>query len=102
MAGKTGTARKYEAGGYSDVRHLAAFAGLTPASRPRLALVVVIDEPSGEAYYGGEVAAPVFAQVMSGALRLLAVPPDGPTKLTPAEALQAHAEPLPSSRAAHQ
>jgi cell division protein FtsI (penicillin-binding protein 3) len=49
---------------------------LVPASAPRLAAVVVIDEPSAGKYYGGEVAAPVFSAVLSGALRLMAVPPD--------------------------
>ena len=77
VAGKTGTAWKAsETGGYSTNKYMAVFGGLVPASRPRLAAVVVIDEPSGGAYYGGEVAAPVFSAVMSGALRLLAVPPD--------------------------
>jgi len=52
------------------------FAGLAPASDPRLATVVIIDEPKGELYYGSDVAAPVFANVMSESLRLLAVPPD--------------------------
>jgi cell division protein FtsI (penicillin-binding protein 3) len=55
---------------------MAIFGGVVPASNPRLAAVVVIDEPSDGAYYGGEVAAPVFASVMSGATRLLAIPPD--------------------------
>ncbi len=75
VAGKTGTARKVAAGGYSDDRHTAVFAGIVPASAPRLAIVVVVDEPKG-AYYGGDVAAPVFSAVATGALRLLAVPPD--------------------------
>ena len=77
VAGKTGTAWKYRAGGgYSEDRYLALFAGLVPASSPRLAAVVVIDEPSRKDYYGGDVAAPVFAEVMSEALRLLAIAPD--------------------------
>jgi len=77
VAGKTGTAWKAsENGGYSTNKYMAVFGGVVPASHPRLAAVVVIDEPTGGAYYGGEVAAPVFATVMSGALRLLAVPPD--------------------------
>ena len=97
VAGKTGTARKVEAGGYSDERHLAAFAGVAPASDPELAVVVVLDEPGGEAYYGGEVAAPVFSRVMSGALRLLAIAPDGASTLTPGEVLQAHSE-VPQAR----
>jgi cell division protein FtsI (penicillin-binding protein 3) len=76
VAGKTGTARKFQVGGYSDDRHLAVFAGLAPASDPKLVAVVVVDEPRGDDYYGGEVAAPVFSRILSGALRLLAVPPD--------------------------
>jgi cell division protein FtsI (penicillin-binding protein 3) len=80
VAGKTGTAKKFGVGGYSDDRYLAVFAGLAPVSNPKLVAVVVIDEPRGEDYYGGEVAAPVFARILSGALRLLAVPPDGLTE----------------------
>ena len=76
VAGKTGTAWKATAGGYSQNRYTAVFAGLVPASRPRLAALVLIDEPSGAQYYGGDVAAPVFAAVMSGALRLMGVAPD--------------------------
>jgi cell division protein FtsI (penicillin-binding protein 3) len=76
VAGKTGTVRKSESGGYSDNKYLAVFAGMVPASDPRLVMVVMINEPSNGKYYGGLVAAPVFSTVMSGALRLLAVPPD--------------------------
>jgi len=77
VAGKTGTAWKAAAGGYSTHKYTAVFGGIVPASRPRLAALVLIDEPHGREYYGGDVAAPVFANVMAGALRLLAVPPDG-------------------------
>lgn len=76
IAGKTGTAWKFAAGGYSKDKYISIFAGLAPASDPRLAAVVVVDEPSGKLYYGSDVAAPVFADVMSESLRLLAVPPD--------------------------
>jgi cell division protein FtsI (penicillin-binding protein 3) len=77
VSGKTGTAWKASAtGGYSTNKYMAVFGGVVPASNPRLAALVVIDEPTGGAYYGGEVAAPVFSAVMSGALRLLAIPPD--------------------------
>lgn len=76
VAGKTGTIKKAEADGYSDDRYIAVFVGMAPASDPRLVMAVVINEPRGEAYYGGEVAAPVFARVMEGAMRLLDVPPD--------------------------
>jgi cell division protein FtsI (penicillin-binding protein 3) len=77
IAGKTGTARKSEGGAYAEDRYVAVFAGLAPASAPRLAAVVVIDDPSQAGYYGGQVAAPVFAEIMADALRLLAIPPDG-------------------------
>ena len=76
IAGKTGTAWKFAAGGYSEDKYISIFAGLAPASNPRLAAVVVIDEPGGDLYYGSDVAAPVFADVMSESLRLLAIPPD--------------------------
>lgn len=76
VAGKTGTAWKAADGGYTTNKYMAVFGGLVPAQNPRLAAVVVIDEPSAGRFYGGDVAAPVFSGVMSGALRLLAVPPD--------------------------
>jgi cell division protein FtsI (penicillin-binding protein 3) len=76
VAGKSGTTRKAGVGGYDAERHGAIFAGFAPATDPRLVVVVMIDEPQGEQYYGGEVAAPVFANIVSGALRVLAVPPD--------------------------
>ena len=78
VAGKTGTVRKSAAGGYAKDRYIAVFAGMAPASSPRLVAVVTIDEPGGEEYYGGEVAAPVFAEVMAGALRLQGIAPDAP------------------------
>ena len=89
VAGKTGTAWKAVGGGYSQNRYTAVFAGLVPATRPRLAAVVLIDEPSGSQYYGGDVAAPVFAGVMSGALRLLGVAPDDLRQVAPATMVQA-------------
>ncbi|MCW8917810.1 MAG: penicillin-binding transpeptidase domain-containing protein [Gammaproteobacteria bacterium] len=76
VAGKTGTSRKVASGGYSDEKYLAIFAGFAPASRPRLAMVVMVDGPDDGDYYGGVVAAPVFSRVMAGALRLLDIPPD--------------------------
>ena len=80
VAGKTGTVKKAVAGGYSDDRYIAVFAGIAPASQPRLAMVVTINEPRGDIYYGGEVAAPVFSKVMAGALRMMGVPPDDVTR----------------------
>jgi cell division protein FtsI (penicillin-binding protein 3) len=76
VAGKTGTVHKSVAGGYADDRYLAVFAGMAPASRPRLVAVVVIDEPNNGEHFGGKVAGPVFSKVMAGALRLLNVTPD--------------------------
>jgi cell division protein FtsI (penicillin-binding protein 3) len=82
VSGKTGTAFKSIAGGYSTDKIMAVFAGLVPASHPKLATVVVIDEPSrdvqqmGILAQGGTVAAPVFSSVMAGALRLMDIPPD--------------------------
>ena len=78
VAGKTGTAHKLEGKGYAPNKYIASFIGFAPASNPRLVVAVMIDEPSAGQYYGGTVAAPVFGQVMAGALRLLAVPPDAP------------------------
>ncbi len=78
VAGKTGTAWKSNQGGYSTDRYVAVFAGVAPATNPRLATVVVIDEPGAGLYHGGDVAAPVFANLVGGALRLLAVAPDAP------------------------
>jgi cell division protein FtsI (penicillin-binding protein 3) len=75
VAGKTGTVRKVGESGYEDTRHMAFFAGMTPADKPRLVGVVIINEPSGEEYGGGAIAAPVFSRVMQEALRLLNIPP---------------------------
>lgn len=75
IAGKTGTARKAVAGGYGD-EYTVFFAGIAPVSDPKVAMVVFVDEPGSEDYYGGQVAAPVFAKVASDTLRLLNVKPD--------------------------
>ncbi|TLY63848.1 MAG: penicillin-binding protein 2 [Gammaproteobacteria bacterium] len=76
VSGKTGTAWKAVAGGYSTDQFMAVFGGVAPATEPRLAAVIVIDEPSAGLHHGGDVAAPVFSRVIGGALRLLAVAPD--------------------------
>ncbi len=76
VAGKTGTVKKVGANGYEDKRYQGLFAGVVPVSRPRFVMAVMLDEPSVQAYYGGVVAAPVFAEVMKGALRLFNVSPD--------------------------
>jgi cell division protein FtsI (penicillin-binding protein 3) len=76
VAGKTGTVKKLGKKGYEEKKYRALFAGMAPATKPRLVTVVVFDEPRGKAYYGGLVAAPVFSEVMEHALRLLNVTPD--------------------------
>ena len=92
VAGKTGTAWKSAPGGYSEDKYFSIFAGLAPASDPNLAAVVVIDEPGGELYYGSDVAAPVFADIMSESLRLLAVAPDAMPARDPGSVMQAMAD----------
>jgi cell division protein FtsI (penicillin-binding protein 3) len=78
--GKTGTAHKYDPAtrGYAPDRYLSSFAGLAPIANPRLAIVVVVDDPAGGDYYGGKVAGPVFATIASESLRYLGVPGDAP------------------------
>ena len=76
VAGKTGTVKKLDRSGYTENKYVAVFAGIAPANHPRLVMAIAIHEPQGKNYYGGEVAAPVFARVMSGALRLMDIPPD--------------------------
>jgi len=75
VAGKTGTARKAVGGGYAEDRYVSVFAGMVPVEAPRLVAVVVIHEPKAGKFYGGEVAAPVFSRILSGALRQLNVAP---------------------------
>jgi cell division protein FtsI (penicillin-binding protein 3) len=75
VSGKTGTSRKASASGYAS-RYIASFAGFVPSSDPQLVGVVMINDPSGGQYYGGLVAAPLFSTIMTGALRLLDIPPD--------------------------
>ena len=77
VAGKTGTAHKQENGAYAADKYISSFVGFAPVSAPRLVVAVMIDEPSAGQHYGGAVAAPVFSQIMQGALRLLNVPHDG-------------------------
>jgi cell division protein FtsI (penicillin-binding protein 3) len=77
VAGKTGTSRKASASGYQK-RYISLFAGVAPISNPRLAVVIIINDPLGSVYAGGLVAAPVFAKVMGGALRLMNIAPDAP------------------------
>ncbi|GFE81384.1 penicillin-binding protein 3 [Steroidobacter agaridevorans] len=90
VAGKTGTAWTADAGAYSSDRYKSSFGGVVPASHPRLAALVVIDEPTGDRKNGGDVAAPVFANVMAGALRLMGVPPDGLDRVPATTLVQAN------------
>ncbi|MCB1801026.1 MAG: penicillin-binding protein 2 [Gammaproteobacteria bacterium] len=76
VAGKTGTVKKFGRDGYSDDRYLSLFAGMAPARNPRVVMVVMINEPRGEKFYGGQVAGPVFSTVMAETLRLMNVEPD--------------------------
>ena len=77
VAGKTGTAHKLEDGHYVN-RYVASFVGFAPVSDPRLVVAVMINDPAGTDYYGGEVAAPAFSKIMSAALHALNVPNDAP------------------------
>ncbi|MBE7376022.1 peptidoglycan D,D-transpeptidase FtsI family protein [Pseudomonas lopnurensis] len=90
VGGKSGTAKKISGtGGYTKDAYRSFFAGVAPLSNPRIAAVVVVDEPSKGQYYGGLVAAPVFGKVMARALRLMNVAPDNlppPVELQTAEA----------------
>ena len=78
VAGKTGTAHKLDGANYAPDKYVASFVGFAPALDPQLIVAVMIDEPGAGQYYGGIVAAPVFSNVMAGALRLRGVKPDAP------------------------
>ena len=79
VGGKTGTAHKLVGKGYGN-KYLAYFAGIAPISSPRISVAVMIDEPTGGSYYGGDVAAPVFSTIVSETLRTLNVLPDSSVK----------------------
>jgi len=81
VAGKTGTAHKAENGGYAEHKYVSSFVGFGPVTRPRFIVAVMLDEPQGAKYYGGDVGAPVFSAVMGAALRMMAVSPDAPGTL---------------------
>tara|TARA_Y100001970_G_scaffold170507_1_gene208384 strand:- start:1460 stop:3172 length:1713 start_codon:yes stop_codon:yes gene_type:complete len=76
VAGKTGTAHVVGEKGYEENLHNSLFVGMVPASNPQIVIVIVVNEPKGEEHYGGQVAAPVFSRVASGAMRILNIPPD--------------------------
>ena len=82
VAGKTGTAWKNDGRSYYEDRYTAVFGGMAPATHPRLAAVVVVDDPAAGKYYGGDISAPVFSAVVGGALRMLGVAPDAPGTAT--------------------
>jgi cell division protein FtsI (penicillin-binding protein 3) len=75
VAGKTGTTRKANKG-YDSDKYRALFVGIAPATAPRFVMAVTVEEPTRGQYYGGDVAAPIFREVMEQTLRLMAVPPD--------------------------
>ena len=76
VAGKTGTSHKVGRGGYDSSKYISIFAGIAPVDNPRLVTVVVVDDPKGKEYFGGEVAAPIFSDIVSESLRILNVTPD--------------------------
>jgi cell division protein FtsI (penicillin-binding protein 3) len=76
VGGKTGTAYKQEGKGYADRKYRSWFVGMAPIHKPRIVVAVMVDEPSAGKYYGGDVAAPVFSEVVQQTLRTLGVPPD--------------------------
>tara|TARA_Y100001949_G_scaffold76132_1_gene64540 strand:+ start:3324 stop:5009 length:1686 start_codon:yes stop_codon:yes gene_type:complete len=79
VGGKTGTAEIFS-DDYSGNAHNAFFVGIAPISNPRIVTVVVVSEPQGQKYYGGQVAAPIFSLIVSGVLRIMGIPPDENTK----------------------
>jgi cell division protein FtsI (penicillin-binding protein 3) len=76
VGGKTGTTHKQEGKGYADKKYRGFFVGLAPVEKPRIVVAVMIDEPSNGRYYGGDVAAPVFAETVQQTLRMMGLPPD--------------------------
>lgn len=80
VAGKTGTAYKVEGNGYNRSKYVASFAGLAPVSKPRIVVAVMVDEPPRGNHFGGQIAAPVFSQIVSETLRTLSIAPDAPYK----------------------
>ena len=77
VGGKTGTARKHEGRGYATGKYHAFFVGLAPVAQPRIVVAVMVDEPGkGSSYFGGDVAAPVFSQIVQQTLRMMNVAPD--------------------------
>ena len=80
VGGKTGTAHKVAGKGYSTNKYLAYFTGIAPISAPRIVVAVMVDEPTANGYYGGQVAAPIFSTIVSETLRAMNVAPDSTVK----------------------
>lgn len=76
VGGKTGTAHKQDGASYASNKYRAWFVGMAPVHTPRIIVAVMVDEPSNGTYFGGDVAAPVFSQVVQQTLRVMGVPPD--------------------------
>jgi cell division protein FtsI (penicillin-binding protein 3) len=76
VGGKSGTAHKQEGGGYADRKYRSWFVGMAPVNQPRIVVAVLVDEPNAGKYFGGDVAAPVFSEVVQQTLRMMNVPPD--------------------------
>lgn len=76
VGGKTGTVHKASGGGYAEDKYVSVFSGIAPLTNPRLVIAIMVDNPKGQEYYGGLVAAPIFSRIAAGSLRLLNVPPD--------------------------
>lgn len=86
VAGKTGTAYKPMRGGYAKNKYVASFVGFAPADKPRFVVAVMVDEPTGGKHYGGQVAAPVFAQIVNDTLRRMQISPNPALRILPAVA----------------
>lgn len=80
VAGKTGTAKMVGENGYQKHHYTSSFVGIAPASHPQFVVAIVIHDPQGKQYYGGDVAGPVFKNIMEGTLRIMDVPPDAVTE----------------------
>jgi cell division protein FtsI (penicillin-binding protein 3) len=76
VGGKTGTAHKVEGKGYASKKYRGFFVGIAPIDNPRIVVAVMVDEPTNGAYFGGDVAAPVFSQTVQQTLRMMGVQPD--------------------------
>ena len=92
VGGKTGTARKHEGKGYAAGKYHAFFVGLAPVAQPRIVVAVMVDEPGKGTYFGGDVAAPVFSQIVQQTLRMMNVAPDLDVKA------QINAKPVPAEQ----